>query len=365
MTPTQTSTAAPEFVGQRRILRSAFAVTEATQLTAYLATCDAHRVPVREDVVKAQATTKFRMITCFISGTDHLVKGERLFEVITAEECDGSCRAARGPHCHCGCGGANHGNTWTRGKFLSSRLEVESAIERYRAELAKHEAARVKRAEKADAKRAAEFEIWASDPKIAALIAWLNGPHAFVGNFLADMISNVKFHKILSEGMIRACRDIYTREAQARRRQSELRAAAPAKPGAGDQATLTPGVYKLGAEVYVVKGNKIYLAWRKDLHAAIKAGTAPPARPAGANLYAKKLTESAPRETEAGTEIPFELVYAPGVIRSLALTDMMPLAEAEALATRYAHCIVCGRRLKAARSVREAIGPVCRGYFRQ
>ena len=73
--------------------------------------------------------------------------------------------------------------------------------------------------------------------------------------------------------------------------------------------------------------------------------------------------ESAPRVTEAGTEIPFELVYAPGVIYDLALSDRMPLSEAEELSTRYAACIVCGARLKAAKSVRSLIGPVCKKYF--
>jgi hypothetical protein len=128
-----------------------------------------------------------------------------------------------------------------------------------------------------------------------------------------------------------------------------------AKPGSGDQSQLVPGVYRLGPDVFVVKGNKSYLAWRKNDPQG--------PRPSDARLYAKRLAESAPRITEAGTEIPFSLEYAPGVIHDLALSDRMPLAEAEELATRYASCIVCGSRLKAAKSVKSLIGPVCRRYF--
>ena len=53
----------------------------------------------------------------------------------------------------------------------------------------------------------------------------------------------------------------------------------------------------------------------------------------------------------------------PGVIYDLAPADRPPLADAEHLATRYGKCIAGGATLKAAKSVREAIGPVCRTYF--
>lgn len=370
---TATPTATPEFLGQRRVSRSAFAVTEGTLLAAYMATCDTHSVPVREDVAPAQATTKHRMITCFIGGPghEHLIMGERLVGVVTALECDGSCRGARGRGCSCGCGGVNHGNTWTRGKFISSSTEYESALAKYRAHLAKLEAARVKRFEAKQARQAADFALWTQDPKISALVTWLDGPHPYVGQFLADMMANVQNKVILSENMITACRDIYRREAQ-RARDQAARNGTPARAGevpaprasAADLDKLTPGVYKKADAIFVVKGNKAYLAWRKATALAVKAGTSTPARPADARVYAMRLTESAPRMTEAGTEIPFTLEIAKGAIWGLSLTDMMPRAEAEALSTRYARCIVCGRHLKAAKSVREAIGPVCGAYFR-
>jgi hypothetical protein len=41
----------------------------------------------------------------------------------------------------------------------------------------------------------------------------------------------------------------------------------------------------------------------------------------------------------------------------------MPKARAIEFTTRYGKCIVCGRHLKAAKSVEAGIGPVCIKYF--
>jgi hypothetical protein len=51
------------------------------------------------------------------------------------------------------------------------------------------------------------------------------------------------------------------------------------------------------------------------------------------------------------------------VIYTLNETDRWDLAEAKDFLTKYARCIVCNRHLKAAKSVAEAIGPVCSKYF--
>lgn len=101
-----------------------------------------------------------------------------------------------------------------------------------------------------------------------------------------------------------------------------------------------PGVYRKDGRIYVIKPNRAKTA-----------------------VYAKELVESAPRETEAGTEIPFEMVYTPGMARVLTEAERMPLADAADILTRYSACIVCGRTLKAAESVRQAIGPVCVKMF--
>lgn len=104
---------------------------------------------------------------------------------------------------------------------------------------------------------------------------------------------------------------------------------------------VTLGVYRHDGRIFVVK----------------------PSRRNKGRVYACELVESPPRVTEAGTEIPFELVFRPGAIYDLDESERMTLAEAEQIATRYARCFVCNTGLKAAKSVREGIGPVCRKYF--
>jgi Family of unknown function (DUF6011) len=103
----------------------------------------------------------------------------------------------------------------------------------------------------------------------------------------------------------------------------------------------TPGVYRHHGLIYVVKPSKRH-----------------PGR-----VYAAQLVESPPRVTEAGTEIPFQLEFRPGLIYDLTEADRMPLAEAQAITARYGRCIVCHRALKAAKSVEQGIGPVCAKYF--
>jgi hypothetical protein len=102
----------------------------------------------------------------------------------------------------------------------------------------------------------------------------------------------------------------------------------------------TPGVYRHDGRIWVVKPTR-------DKQ----------------RVYACELVESAPRATEAGTVIPFELVFRPRAIYDLAAAERMPLAEAEAITARYGRCIVCATPLKAAGSVKRGIGPVCRKLF--
>jgi len=362
-----------EYLGARRVNRSAFAVKEADKLTIYLGVCERDNRPVRFEFPRDMGPAA--EIPCF-AGCTLPVKCERLNAVTTHLECDGSCRGARGPVCSCGCGGINHGNTWSKGALLDRREVVESALAAYRAEQVKIRERREARAEaRARAERSA-FDRWADGERelITALDPWYEHrtddawqPRHWGSHILVDFA--IQTHggwngkpKPLSDKQVALARRILAeitaqaeRDAERDCERAERAARRAAKPGSGDQSQLVPGVYRLGADVFVVKGNKAYLSWRKHDPQG--------PRPDEARLYAKKLVESAPRQTEAGTEIPFELAYAPGVIYDLALSDRMPLAEAEQLSTRYAACIVCGARLKAARSVRSLIGPVCRKYF--
>lgn len=108
-------------------------------------------------------------------------------------------------------------------------------------------------------------------------------------------------------------------------------------------ADLTPGVYELPTgEIYVVKKTRD-----------------------GLRLYAKKLVEiKGERLTHADTVVKIEFEYVSGAIRSIHLEHRMSVARAEELTLRYGRCLNCGRALKAARSVRAGIGPICIKSFR-
>lgn len=100
---------------------------------------------------------------------------------------------------------------------------------------------------------------------------------------------------------------------------------------------LTPGVYEVHNHVYVVKPNR-----------------------AKTGLYANRLVEIASERLNANDDlVNIEFVYAPGVIFDIKPEHKMPLERAEALTIRYGRCIVCNRRLKAGKSVKQGIGPVC------
>jgi hypothetical protein len=115
---------------------------------------------------------------------------------------------------------------------------------------------------------------------------------------------------------------------------------APEAPN--DEPVTQPGIYEMpSGEVYRVKYNK-----------------------AQTNLYAQKLIEINPeRALQEGGRVNIEFEYAAGAVRRLKSSQKMSYEKAKELTIRYGRCIVCGRRLKAAQSVEEGIGPVCRKSF--
>ncbi len=358
-----------EFLGSQKVRRSAYADKTATALTIYLGTCERDNRPVRfEYPLDMGPAAEIPCPECTLP-----VTGERLHAVTTTLTCDGSCRSARRPWCECGCGGINHGNIWTAGALLDQREVVESALARYRAEQVRIAARRATKRDAEAKRQRSAFDRWAADHQdvITALDPWYEHRtdeawHSQQGGWGHHILVEfaIQTHggwngtpKPLTDPQIELARRIFREQAESRRVQAERtgRDAERAARGAGDQSKLVPGVYRREDEIFVVKGNQAYTSWRKH-------NPGQP-QPREARLYAKRLTESAPRQTEAGTVIGFELVYAPGVIYDLALSDRLPLADAEQLATRYGKCIACGATLKAAKSVREAIGPVCRKYF--
>lgn len=104
--------------------------------------------------------------------------------------------------------------------------------------------------------------------------------------------------------------------------------------------TVTMGVFKKDGRIYVVKPNKDRT-----------------------RVYAKEIVESPARMTENGAVAEFESVYVKGVVFNLTEADRWDMADAKDFLTKFSKCIVCGRHLKAAKSVAGAIGPVCAKYF--
>lgn len=115
--------------------------------------------------------------------------------------------------------------------------------------------------------------------------------------------------------------------------------AAPATNNNGKVA-VTMGVFKKDGRIYVVKPNR-----------------------ERTRVYAKEIVESPARMTENGLVADFTTVYSPGIVFKLTEADRWQLADAKDFLTRFAKCIVCGRHLKAAKSVAGSIGPVCAKYF--
>lgn len=99
-----------------------------------------------------------------------------------------------------------------------------------------------------------------------------------------------------------------------------------------------PGVFEMpDGRIYAVRQNK-----------------------AKTGFYALRLREiNGQRLTEANTVVEIEFDYEKGAIWDLTEAMRMPLDRAKELTIRYGRCIQCGRRLKAAKSVEQGIGPVC------
>lgn len=116
-----------------------------------------------------------------------------------------------------------------------------------------------------------------------------------------------------------------------------------AAPVDNDDPVTEPGIYEMpDGTVYRVKFNK-----------------------AQTNLYAQKLIEINPeRALEDGGRVNIEFEYIGGAVYRLKASWKMDYERAKELTIRYGRCIVCGRKLKAATSVEQGIGPVCRNSFR-
>jgi hypothetical protein len=358
-----------EHLSDRRILRSAHASTDATQTTIYLGVCDVHNVPVRENKLGLypHLAPKHSRVLCFIGGQaeEHEIVGEKLIAVETTLNCDSTCRAARGRSCSCGCGGTNHGDHWTR-QYMLEHLEMfEAEVAKYRYEVEKRKLTKENKAREI-------FEAWMTAN--ADEVAWFMNEENIRSGFLRSMKEQLQSMKRLSEGQLRVVRTIRQEEAEGRarwqvaeRQQQEREAREQARnankrPGQGDQSQLTVGVYRLGEDIYVLKGNRAYLSWRKNNR--LNPDDQRP-RPEEALLYANKWVRTpGERIAETDREIFGRLEYAKGVIFRIAPEDRMSLEDARDWTQRFSQCIVCGARLELRESIERGMGSTCAGYFR-
>lgn len=107
--------------------------------------------------------------------------------------------------------------------------------------------------------------------------------------------------------------------------------------------TVGPGVYQNNGEIYLVVLNR-----------------------EKTRLYAKRLLPISGRrllDADGETVVKADFEYAPGALQRIRPADLMTLDQAEEVLVRYTNCIVCGRHLKDATSVRHSIGPVCIKMF--
>jgi hypothetical protein len=106
-------------------------------------------------------------------------------------------------------------------------------------------------------------------------------------------------------------------------------------------AVTEPGVYRQGEQVFLVQ-------FTKDTQ----------------RLYAKRLVNfDGTRLAQDGEHVKFEWEFAPGAVHRLTPSDKMSVEEAKAFMLVYKSCLRCNRKLKAAKSVEQGIGPVCITYF--
>jgi hypothetical protein len=164
-----------EFLGARKIQRSAYAEDTATPTTIYLGVCQRDNRPVRfEWPLDMGKTADLPCPDCTLP-----VTAERLVAVTITVTCDGSCRSAHRSECICGCGGMNHGLVWmaalarqfgaepgsvsTYGAVVDEREVLESELAKWRDKQARVEAKREARREAETRRQRATFERWAAD----------------------------------------------------------------------------------------------------------------------------------------------------------------------------------------------------------
>ncbi|MEW9530662.1 hypothetical protein [Microbispora sp. NPDC049125] len=169
-------------------------IIDTTLTSRWLGTCTTcvRPVAIEDNTLRGAAT----FTPCPECG--QRVEVKRLVAVTTEEVCDANCMSAVGPACSCACGGENHGSSWGK---RSTTMEFQVNLEKYRAKVAKQNAAKQRReANRREAARAA-FQAWA-DPH-ENLINYLRGYDGGNG-FLEDMARHVNRYEILTDRQVTA-----------------------------------------------------------------------------------------------------------------------------------------------------------------
>jgi hypothetical protein len=161
----------------------------------------------------------------------------RIYGVTTTMVCSGACMDATGPVCECACGGANHS-----GSYLQTSPMLAQAIERFRAHLAKRQAAASKaaatRVGAKQAARAAAVRRWRDEHPAEA--AWLDANRED-DVFAASVTGQLAAKGRLSANQTDAIARCVQRQAEHERRELEAAAESAVAVAAPEGTTAVEG----------------------------------------------------------------------------------------------------------------------------
>ena len=200
-------------------------MTSARPTTGYLGRCGPCMRPVRDTA---------------IGGSDHLaiscpdcgqaLTAQRVYGTTNAMECDPRCEGAYGPICVCGCGGVNHGGSWSKaGTMLADELAAYRAAQ---------SAVEAKREARAVAKREAAQSAFGAWREAHPTLAKLLSSQDVDGSFMTDMSWQVLRGEPLTERQTEVAERIMREDAErVARIAAEAANAKPVPTGKAIQVT--------------------------------------------------------------------------------------------------------------------------------
>lgn len=184
-----------------------------SRATAYfLGRCTPCVRPVRTH--NTDATGRYLHVPCPECGEP--VTAERLHTADSIAPCDGRCMGAVGPRCECSCEGENHGKSWSALTVDTDEWR-ESALARYRANVAAREEAARRRRERQRAEKEAAFARWCDENRDVA--EYLADPTTYSrpgrpNQFLDDMADHLASAEPLTTNQadaVRRCKAAHER----------------------------------------------------------------------------------------------------------------------------------------------------------